>query len=119
MSTAARIRKARIDAGLSQSRLAELMSVTRSACSQWEQDGGTAPRGSRLERLATLLGVSVEWLATGHRDEQAPRAAYPGHGYRNALTSDERELLDRFAQLDRDGQKILIGLLRRLKATRR
>ena len=65
MSIAARIRKARIEAGFSQSHLAELMRVTRSACSQWEQPGGTAPRGSRLERLATVLGVTVEWIATG------------------------------------------------------
>lgn len=118
MSTATRIRKARLDAGLSQSRLAELMNVTRSACSQWEQPHGTAPRGTRLERLATLLGVSVEWLATG-RAEPAPRAAYPSPGYRNALSAEERELLDRFAHLDRDGQKLLLGLLRRIKPQRR
>src|SRR5690606_31349747 len=101
MSIAARIRKARIDAGYSQAHLAELMRVTRSACSQWEQPGGTAPRGSRLERLATVLGVSVEWIATGHADARDPHTADSRAGYRNALSADERELLDRFAQLDR------------------
>ena len=119
MSIAARIRKARIEAGFSQSHLAELMRVTRSACSQWEQPGGTAPRGSRLERLATVLGVSVEWIATGHGDAREPHTADARAGYRNALSGDERELLDRFAQLDREGQKSLLGLLRRVKPTRR
>ena len=118
MSIAARIRKARLDAGFSQSHLAHLMRVTRSACSQWEQPGGTAPRGSRLQRLATVLGVSVEWLATGD-DPADPRAADPRAGYRNALSADERELLDRYAQMDRDGQKALLGLLKRLKPFRR
>lgn len=118
MSIAARIRKARLDAGFSQSHLADLMRVTRSACSQWEQPGGTAPRGSRLQRLATVLGVSVEWLATGG-DGTDPRAADARAGYRNALSADERELLDRYAQMDRDGQKALIGLLKRLKPLRR
>lgn len=118
MSIAARIRKARLDAGFSQSHLADLMRVTRSACSQWEQPGGTAPRGSRLQRLATVLGVSVEWLATGD-DPDVPRAADSHTGYRNALSADERDLLDRYAQMDRDGQRALLGLLKRLKPLRR
>lgn len=119
MSIAARIRKARLDAGFSQSHLAGLMRVTRSACSQWEQPGGTAPRGSRLQRLATVLGVSVEWLATGGDGASDPRTADARAGYRNALSADERELLDRYAQMDRDGQKALLGLLKRLKPLRR
>lgn len=118
MSIASRIRKARIAAGFSQSHLADLMHVTRSACSQWEQPGGTAPRGSRLERLATVLGVSVEWLATGGDDREL-RAADAGAGYRNALSSDERELLERYALMDRDSQRALLVLLRRVKASRR
>ena len=59
-----RIREAREQAGISQTELARLLGVTRSACSQWESPQGTAPRRERLEQLATLLGVSYEWLAT-------------------------------------------------------
>ena len=116
MSIASRIRKARLAAGYSQSHLAELMHVTRSACSQWEQPGGTAPRGSRLERLATVLGVSVEWLATGQEAEVGTADATGG--YRNALSVDEREVLERYARMDRDGQRALLVLMRRLKAKR-
>ena len=60
-----RIREAREQAGVSQTELARLLGVTRSACSQWESATGTAPRRERLEQLAQLLGVSFEWLATG------------------------------------------------------
>lgn len=117
MSIASRIRKARIAAGFSQSHLADLMHVTRSACSQWEQPGGTAPRGTRLERLATVLGVSVEWLATGGDGDV--RAEDATGGYRNALSVEERELLERYALMDRDSQRALLVLLRRVKAPRR
>lgn len=119
MSIAARIRKARLEAGFSQSHLADLMGVTRSACSQWEQPDGTSPRGARLQRLATVLGVSVEWLATGRDDARDARAADPSPGYRNALSAEELEILDRYAQLDRDGRRLLLGLVRRLKPVRR
>lgn len=118
MTIGARIRKARRDAGLSQAQLAELMKVTRSACSQWEQAHGTAPRGSRLQRLAMLLGVTVEWLATG-RDDERPRTADPMPRYAEALTGDEREILERFARLDRDGQQAVLAVLRRLRGVRR
>lgn len=118
MSISARIRKARREAGLSQSQLAELMKVTRSACSQWEQPQGTAPRGSRLQRLATLLGVSVEWLATG-RDADGSRTADPIPAYHEALSSDEREILDRYARLDGAGQQALLAVLRRLRPAKR
>ena len=117
MSIASRIRKARLAAGFSQSHLAELMHVTRSACSQWEQPGGTAPRGSRLERLATVLGVSVEWLATGQHGGDV-RTADASGGYRNALSLEEREVLERYALMDRDAQRALLVLLRRVKAKR-
>lgn len=119
MSIATRIRKSRRDAGLSQSQLAKLMKVTRSACSQWEQPDGTAPRGSRLQRLATLLGVTVEWLATGEGDASGARTAEAPAGYRKALTDDERALLDGYAALDRDGREALLTLVRRLGRRKR
>ncbi len=113
MSTASRIRIARRKAGFSQTQLAALMKVTRSACSQWEMEGGTAPRGHRLERLASILNVTVEWLATG---EGAPdgshRTADGVPMYRNGLSEEERALLDAFSHLDADARKALLVLLR-------
>lgn len=120
MTISTRIRAARRAAGLSQSQLAELMNVTRSACSQWEQPQGTAPRGTRLERLATLLGVSVEWLATGNGEmDGRDRAADTRPSYRNALTDEERELLDAYAHLRKDGRRAVLALMREMRAVRR
>ena len=65
MTIGARIKQARERIGMSQTRLAELLGVTRSACSQWESAGGTSPKRDRLEEIARLLGVNYEWLATG------------------------------------------------------
>jgi transcriptional regulator with XRE-family HTH domain len=120
MTFASRIREARRAAGLSQSQLADLMKVTRSACSQWEVEGGTAPRGHRFERLAAILNVTVEWLATGEGDPQKGfGTGDDSGGYRGMLTEDERTLLERFAMLGDDGQQALLALLSRLSRRRR
>lgn len=109
---ARRIRQARREAGYSQAELAALMGITRSACSQWEIEGGTRPRGQRLERLAMILGVSVEWLATGEGSTGGPqRAADTAPFYRNGLASDELELLERYARLQCEGRAALLVLL--------
>lgn len=114
MSLGVRIRKARIKAGISQARLAELLGVTRSACSQWEAPHGTAPRQERLLQLAELLGVSYGWLATGH-DSGDPGAVRERAGaYRAPLRTDEHELLRLFDRLNRKGRRALLELLRSL-----
>lgn len=59
-----RITKAREVARLNQSELARLMSVTPQAVQKWEA-GETVPRGQRIQKLATALGVSVAYLVSG------------------------------------------------------
>jgi len=60
-----RIRHARRLAGLTQAKLAEAIGVGASAVAQWELPNGTSPTAEHLERIATVCGVSFEWLATG------------------------------------------------------
>lgn len=60
-----RIRRSRLTAGLSQSRLAEETGVRRSAVAQWEREGGTCPSVPHLARIAIVTQVYFEWLATG------------------------------------------------------
>jgi transcriptional regulator with XRE-family HTH domain len=60
-----RIRHARRLARLTQAKLAESIGVGASAVAQWELPKGTAPTAEHLERIATICGVSFEWLATG------------------------------------------------------
>lgn len=120
MDISARIRKARLAAGISQARLAGLLGVTRSACSQWEQqDGsGTTPRGERLAEIARLLDVRYEWLATGSSGGHDDSEVYTmsGDARSGRLSAQQRELLDRFNALSTCAQAALLKLLSDLAA---
>ena len=71
-SVADRIAHARGLVGLSPFRLSKLAGLSRSAI--WLiEDGQREPRETTLERIAPVLGVTVEWLAEGKG--KAPRAA--------------------------------------------
>jgi transcriptional regulator with XRE-family HTH domain len=74
MTVGVRIRRARVDAKLSQAALAKVLGVTRNAVSIWEAGG--SPSSEHLRNAAVALNVSYEWLATG-RGAQA-RGRVPG-----------------------------------------
>lgn len=59
-----RITAARESARLNQSELARQMGVSPQAVQKWEA-GETVPRGQRIERLASVLGVAVGYLMSG------------------------------------------------------
>lgn len=59
-----RIREARIRAGLTASRLAELLDVSASAINQYESDRSSLAL-ARAVKLAEILGVSLQWLVEG------------------------------------------------------
>jgi len=67
MSIATRIRFLRKQKDLSQAGLAKLVGVTKGACGQWER-GTTSPSIENLAKLAIVLDVYFEWLATGRGD---------------------------------------------------
>lgn len=50
-----------------------MLGVTKGAVGQYEI-GLATPRPKRFERLAEVLGVTVEWLLTGNEPEQKVRA---------------------------------------------
>ncbi len=112
-----RIREAREQAGVSQTELARLLGVTRSACSQWESDHGTAPRRERLEQLAGLLGVSFEWLATG-KGNAGIAIVEPGPAAPADLPADQRELLMLYRRLPARFRLAALNLLRDLQSDR-
>lgn len=72
MDMATRIRMARQRTGMTQHYLAERMQVTRGAVANWEISVRSKPSLSHLLRLATVLNVSFEWLATGRGKMDAP-----------------------------------------------
>lgn len=79
-----RIREARRLLGMSQEAVAAQVGVSRGAVAQWEMPSGTAPSVENLIKMASLSGVSFEWLATGrgakvHEEGgvvREPRATY-------------------------------------------
>lgn len=112
-----RIREAREQAGISQTELARLLGVTRSACSQWESAQGTAPRRERLEQLAALLGVSFEWLATG-RGGSGPVELDPAPAQPGDLPPDQQELIALYRRLPARFRLAVLNLLRDLQSDR-
>lgn len=61
MTLGEKIKKARIENGLTQEQLAEKMMVSRQAITKWEADKGI-PDVSNLKLLSQLLNVSVDYL---------------------------------------------------------
>ncbi|MEH6416202.1 helix-turn-helix transcriptional regulator [Pseudomonas sp. CGJS7] len=59
-----RIRRARLQAKLSQQELASKIGVQRSAVAQWEKNGGNLPSMNHLIEIALETGVTLEWLGT-------------------------------------------------------
>lgn len=95
-----RIRQARRKAHLTQTGVAELLGINRSAVAQWERPGGSKPTATNLSRLALVTHVGFEWLATG-RGRMSPKSE--GDGASEALR------LDYFAH-DEVEERVLIGL---------
>ena len=62
---AARVRRARTDAKLTQAALAREIGVSASAVAQWEKADGTRPGLPHMVAISRLTGVALDWLATG------------------------------------------------------
>ena len=76
MTIGQRICELRKERGYSQEYVAERLDVTRQAVSKWETDL-SAPDTYNLIALSELLGVSVEYIATGKGTEAAPVQSAP------------------------------------------
>ncbi len=60
-----RIKISRQKLGLSQSEISRIMCLSMAICGQWER-GIANPSTAHLARLAKILGVPFEYLATGN-----------------------------------------------------
>jgi transcriptional regulator with XRE-family HTH domain len=63
-----RIRKARVDAGLSVNALAGKLKISSTAVWNWDH-ANTTPRPEMLEKVAEVLGVDAEYLRTGREKD--------------------------------------------------
>ena len=90
---AERIRRARIQARMSQQKLADAVGVHRAAVAQWERNFGHMPTMRHLIDIAHATGVMLEWLGTGRGPAKADMEAWatplPDVG---KFAQDEREL---------------------------
>ncbi len=68
MTLTIRLIKIRREKKLSQQALADLIGVSRSALAQWETDM-SRPSLDNLRKIADILDVSFEWLATGRGNQ--------------------------------------------------
>ncbi len=68
MTLTIRLIKTRREKRLSQQALADLIGVSRSALAQWETDM-SRPSLDNLRKIAEILDVSFEWLATGRGNQ--------------------------------------------------
>jgi transcriptional regulator with XRE-family HTH domain len=71
-----RIALVRSIAGWTQTKLAKSIGVSRGAVSQWEANK-TFPSAVNLRKIATLLKVSFDWLATGDGPSPLDDKAFP------------------------------------------
>jgi transcriptional regulator with XRE-family HTH domain len=69
-----RILETRIQRGMSQSQLADLLKVSSTAVWNWEQNG-VHPRPAMLASIAKALGVSQTYLLTGADGPAGTRTA--------------------------------------------
>ena len=111
-----RITQARKMRGLSQERLAERMKVSRGACGHWER-GKALPSTEHLTKLAIILNVPMEWLATGKGEMDAPhQISEPSSAhYITSMQDDEtKKVAELFYRLSKRKRKIILDLLREL-----
>jgi transcriptional regulator with XRE-family HTH domain len=100
MSFAIRLKKARVDKGLSQTELANLVGIHYTQIGRYENKG-SQPSAEVLAKLANALGVSSDFLTNGSTDELAEN------------TLSDKELLNQFKAIEKmsDNDKNIIKTL--------
>lgn len=122
MRLSQRIRQLRRKSNLSQQALAEMVGVQRSAVSNWESAGPVQPAMANLIAIATIMNVSVEWLATGRGPMQLGHDAHLDILAVEGELVDaplERELLKIFRTMSNRSQRLLFELADELSTARR
>ncbi len=92
-----RLKQARKDKGISQSKLAQMIGVHVTNISRYER-GENKPTSQVLTKLSDALGISADFLMSGSTDEVA-----------TAMISD-RELLEQFKKVEQlpQDRKLLV-----------
>lgn len=75
--------------------VAQELKISKSNVTNWKN--GTIPNGDVIVRLSELLGVTADYLLKGNEKQQA------------TMSSDEKELLDYYKELDERGKGSVLG----------
>lgn len=82
--------------GITRVQLAPKVGISPATISAW-YTRGTVPAADVAIRIATYLGISVEWLITGHDPE--------------GLTEEDRNLLNMYHLLDGRDREDVLGIM--------
>lgn len=93
-----RIKELRIEKGLTQSQLAELLGVNQTAAGKYER-GELEPNFSTLIKLSQIFEVSIDFLI-GHSDDLGVISISPHKEKAAELSPDELHLLEVFRGLN-------------------
>ena len=102
------IRKIRREHDLTQEQLGRIAGVTAMAVSQWE-NGRAVPRMGAIQLMADYFGIPKSAIMGDAREYAI--AEMQERQY-NALTADERELLELYRSLDPSGREMALYALR-------
>ncbi|AOZ48897.1 MULTISPECIES: helix-turn-helix domain-containing protein [Chromobacterium] len=107
-----RIKEARKARKQSQQWLADEVGVLQSSVSAWEI-GRSEPTTENLSRIAQVLRVSHDWLATGRGGMHLSATPVQVNDH-VPLNADEAELLDRYRTLGASTRQALMVIMRSL-----
>ena len=106
-----RIKMAREIRGLSPSGLARRIGVRPASCSHWESCRSD-PSITNLSKLAVILDVDFDWLATGRGNMQYGEGLRASPYPAEIIPPDQQELLAAYQRLKPRRQKELLDFLR-------
>ena len=122
MTLTQRIRLSRRHGGISQSTLADLVGVHRSAVSHWESVKPKRPNIGHLLAIAVACGVQFEWLATGRGamliSEQAQLDSVATAKALMVEEEHELELLRAYRETSPQSRVVLVELAQQLARQR-
>ena len=112
-SMATRIRRARMGARMTQTDLATVVGVQRSAVAQWESAEGTSPSTGHLAEIAIKTNVNFEWLATGRGPSQLDQGAIVEAAIMADIAENELEIrmLELMRRLPRRKQEMACEMI--------
>lgn len=111
---ATRLREAMIAADMKQSELGRQIGVRPSSVSFW-LSGRNTPDTENLTKLATLLGVRLEWLGTGRGPMYGAELFNDSCKIDDDLPADAKQLLDQYLRLTPRRKEALLKFIDILK----